>query len=97
MNLTFADMLNEFIIAYFDNVLVYSETQKEHLMHLREVFERNKSSILCCKLKKYDFGKDDIKYLGYKIVYHLTQVFFCIVLIFYAIFGGPSWFLPLVG
>ena len=26
MNLTFADFLNEFVIIYLDNILVYSET-----------------------------------------------------------------------
>ena len=30
------------------------------------------------------------------VVYYHTQAFFCIVLIFYATLGGPSWFIPLV-
>ena len=44
MNLELAEMLNEFITVYLDNTLVYSETQKENLMHLRKVFERIKNS-----------------------------------------------------
>ena len=56
-------MLNEFITVYLNDILVYSETQQEHLMHLRKVFKRIKNSKLGCKLKKCEFGKDYIKYL----------------------------------
>ena len=31
-----------------------------------------------------------------KVVKHCTQAFFCMVLMFYAILRGPSWFFPLV-
>ena len=67
MKLKFADVLNEFITVYLYDILVYSETQQEHLMHLKKVFERIKNSKLGCKLKKREFGKDYVRYLGYKI------------------------------
>ena len=50
-NLEFADMLNKFIIVFFDNILVFYETQQKHLMHLRKVFDSIKSSKIHFKLK----------------------------------------------
>ena len=36
MNLLFANMLNEFTMVYLNDILVYSETQKEYLVYLKK-------------------------------------------------------------
>ena len=43
INLTFAEMINQFVIVYLDDILVYSETEEEHLAHLRKVTGRTES------------------------------------------------------
>lgn len=40
MNTTFSDMLNKFLCVYLDDLLVFSETEAQHLEHVRQVFER---------------------------------------------------------
>ena len=50
---------------YLDDILVFSETEQQHLHDLRAVLER-----LCCeklraKQRKYEFGKCSVKYLGH--------------------------------
>ena len=44
MDLTFADMINQFVTVYLDNILVYSKSEEEHLAYLKKVFERTRES-----------------------------------------------------
>ena len=66
MHLTFADIINQFVTVYH-NILVYSETKEEHLAYLGKVFEQTIEFQLCCKLKKNEFSKTEITYLGHRI------------------------------
>ena len=73
LNLTFANMLIEFVKVYLDDILVYSESQQENVLHLRQVIEKIKKFTLYCKLKKCKFGKDYIEYLGHKTRHGLLR------------------------
>ena len=53
---------------YLADILVYFETKNEHLAHLWKAFEQTRESQLRCKMKKCEFSKTQIKYLGYRIV-----------------------------
>lgn len=39
MNKIFMEQLDKFVIAFIDNILIYSETAEEHEEHLRIVLE----------------------------------------------------------
>ena len=39
MNLTFSDMLHKCVCVYLDDILVFSETEQQHLHNLRAVLE----------------------------------------------------------
>ncbi|KAJ8324255.1 hypothetical protein O5D80_8742 [Batrachochytrium dendrobatidis] len=59
--------LDQFAIAYLDDILIYSKSEKEHLDHVRTVLKRLHESQLYCKLEKCEFSKDRISFLGYVI------------------------------
>ena len=39
MNEIFKDVLDQFLVVYLDDILVYSETPEEHAQHLKLVLE----------------------------------------------------------
>ena len=59
--------LNNFAFTYLDNVLVFSETYKEHLHYLGTVFENFQKAGLKIKLSKCPFFKTHLHYLGHRI------------------------------
>jgi hypothetical protein len=46
MNSIFHDKLDEFVIIYIDNILVYSKSAKEHARHLKFVLHKLKENKL---------------------------------------------------
>ena len=54
-------------MAYLDDVLVFSKTPEEHLAHLQQVMDRLREHNLKIKLPKYQFMKEETKYLGFII------------------------------
>ena len=56
-----------FAMGYFDDIIIYSRSEKEHLEHLKEIFIRLKAAGLKLKLEKCCFFKKHIQYLGHLI------------------------------
>ena len=57
----------ESYFVYIDDILVASETFEEHLLHLRQVFDRLRNANLRLKPSKCLFLRDEVPYLGYVI------------------------------
>ena len=57
--------IDKFVLVYLDDVLVYSDNEDEHEGHLRQVFDRLHEHKLQAKLKKCEFRKSHMKYLGH--------------------------------
>ena len=67
MNNIFHEYLDDFVIIYIDDILVYSKTAKEHAEHLEKVFQKLRSNKLYAKGDKCDWGKLQIKFLGQEL------------------------------
>ena len=75
MNEVFHDFIREgFVVVYLDDVLVFSNTEEEHLAHLERVFKRLREHSLLAKLVKCDFWKKQLRYLGHIIGANGLQV-----------------------
>ncbi|GFY95476.1 hypothetical protein Acr_10g0008610 [Actinidia rufa] len=56
MNRVFKTFLDEFVIVFIDDILVYSKSFAEHEQHLRVVLQILRNRRLYAKLKKCEFG-----------------------------------------
>jgi hypothetical protein len=65
MNSIFKDELYKFVLVYLDDIIIYSKTFNDHLIHLRKVFELLQSAGLRLNRTKCEFFKNKIDYLGY--------------------------------
>ena len=54
INNIFHEYLDDFVIIYIDDILVYSKTAEEHAEHLEKVFQKLQSNKLYAKGDKCD-------------------------------------------
>jgi len=67
INDIFMDYLDQFVIAFIDDLLIYSENELEHEMHVRQVLKRLRETGLHASIKKCEFHVTSTKYLGFII------------------------------
>lgn len=67
MNSIFRDYLRKFVLVFFDDILVYSRSWEEHLKHVEIVMNILRQQRLFVKMKKCEFGKLELEYLGHII------------------------------
>ncbi|KAJ4745297.1 polyprotein [Rhynchospora pubera] len=67
MNKVFKPYLRKFILVFFDDILGYSKSMKEHQEHLKVVLQVLVDNKLYAKLSKCEFGVTQLEYLGHII------------------------------
>jgi hypothetical protein len=63
MNDVFRPFLDEFVIVYLDDILVFSRTWDEHVRHVNKLLDTLQREKLYVKLSKCEFGKIALVYL----------------------------------
>ena len=56
-----------FAMMYLDDIIIFSNSEEEHLAHIEEIFRRLEAADLKMKRSKCDFFKKHIHYLGHLI------------------------------
>ena len=69
MNQVFHKYLDQFVVVYLDEIVVYSLTLEEHKVHLRLVFYKLRQNQLYVKKEKCAFAHKNINFLGHVIEY----------------------------
>ena len=59
--------LNVFVIAYFDNILIYFRILSKHKQHMQIVLQCLKERRLLLKPKKCEFHQFDVEFLEFVI------------------------------
>ena len=54
-------------MVYFDDILVFSKTMKEHINHVKSVLQTLRKESLYANLKKCTFGVDKVVFLGFVV------------------------------
>lgn len=67
MNEVFKPYLRKFVLVFFDDILVYSSSKEEHTRHLELVLRTLREHELYANLKKCEFGKERVAYLGHVV------------------------------
>ena len=69
MNDTFYDLLDRFVAAYLDDLIIFTESSElsDHITQVREVLLRCRNSGLFANAKKCEFHVRTIEYVGYVV------------------------------
>ena len=67
MNDVLYEFLDDFVVVYLDDIVVYSQSLREHVEHLRLVFSALKKNSLYVKKEKCEFCQQEIMFLGHKV------------------------------
>jgi hypothetical protein len=63
----FEPYLDQFVVIFIDDILVYSKNQEDHLDHLAKVLQVLKENGLKAKLSKCQFGRDRVEFVGHMV------------------------------
>jgi hypothetical protein len=67
MNDVLSPFLDDCVIVYLDDILIFSKSREEHVRHVNKVLYLLKKENLFLKMSKCEFGKTSLVYLGHII------------------------------
>jgi hypothetical protein len=67
MNDTFHEYLDQFVIIYLDDILIFSPNETVHTRHVRLVLQKLREAKLFAKFEKCQFHSSEVEFLGYLV------------------------------
>ncbi|CAI7910022.1 unnamed protein product [Closterium sp. NIES-53] len=67
MNHILRPLLDECVVVYLDDILIYSKDMRQHVEHLRRVFEILRRERFYVKLSKSEFALKKVQFLGHMV------------------------------
>lgn len=67
MQLIFKDQLDDFVIIFLDDILIFSKNKEDHIKHVTKVLTLLRENKLYAKQSKCEFFKTEISFLGHVI------------------------------
>ena len=67
MNDVLREFLDDFVVVYLDDILIFSQSREDHTRHVRLVLDRLRTNGLFAKPEKCSFYQSEVEYLGYLV------------------------------
>ncbi|KAD3640312.1 hypothetical protein E3N88_29535 [Mikania micrantha] len=67
MNRVCKPYLDQFVIVFIDDILIYSKSKTEHEQHLRKIMELLKEEKIYAKFSKCEFWQREVQFLGHVV------------------------------
>ena len=67
MHRVFQSYLDQFVVVFVDDVLIYSKSEEEHEGHLRIVLQILRDHQLYAKFSKCEFWLTEVRFLGHVV------------------------------
>ena len=74
MNSIFKPFLRKFVLVFFDDILIYSRSWKDHVQHVDTVLKLLEEKQLYAKISKCFFGVQEVEYLGHIVSHEGVKV-----------------------
>ncbi|KAI3412628.1 Hydrolase_4 domain-containing protein [Psidium guajava] len=65
MNKVLQPFLDQFVVVYLDDIVIYSRTLEEHIKHIKQVFQVLREHELYVKREKCAFAQQEVPFLGH--------------------------------
>ena len=72
INSVLEEHLDEFIIAYLDNIIIYSNSKEEHFQYMEQVLQKLVNKKMLVAIKKYKFHTTKTKF--YRFIIKLKKL-----------------------
>jgi hypothetical protein len=69
MNKVFMEYLDQFVVVFIDDILIYYLNEETHEDHLRLVLQKLRDNQLYAKFSKCDFWLKEVNFLGHIVTY----------------------------
>jgi hypothetical protein len=55
--------LNEFVLAYLNDIIIYSNNKKKHIQHVKKILQRLREANIQADVNKCEFHTTETKFL----------------------------------
>ena len=74
MNSIFKPFLRKFVLVFFDDILIYNKSWKDHVQHVDMVLKLLEEKQLYAKISKRFFGVQEVEYSGHIVSHEGVKV-----------------------
>jgi hypothetical protein len=67
MNCVFHEFIDQCVVVFIDDILIYSRSREEHEKHLRTILQILRENKLYGNLKKCEFWLEEVPFLGHVV------------------------------